>query len=481
MKMRRRSFTLALAVLLALGALPAGARAEPEAFAPIRTYDGQFADVPDSAWFYQPVASLYELGLTNGKGEPDVFDPEGELTVAEVAAMASRLRSLYETGDSEAGRDAYGGGIWYLPYVSHLQGLGVIGGELEGRYDAPATRAEMAHVLAGTLPEELLDPVNRETVAAGYESGRYIRDVTADTPYREDILLLYDWGVAGGVDEAGSFQPTASISRCQAAAIVARLAYGGLRLTLDWDLSPAPDIENVTMASLVSSDGSFYRAPDPSDREQVDADIRYMLSRGERRISLEYTDRTMSGQFVDRLLSAFLEGVRDYVEQTYNSVTAPYSPSSGRVVITFSSSLYDESQLEYYRDETLTCALEVRRRLREDGTITGDMSDYEKARAYFAWICGHCRYDFNDSPMSHSGYQAFTTGLAVCDGYTAAYNLLLKLEGIPCGTYSTTEHIWTVAELDGERCHIDTTWGDQPSGVDYRFFGMTESFALNRF
>ena len=83
--------------------------------------------------------------------------------------------------------------------------------------------------------------------------------------------------------------------------------------------------------------------------------------------------------------------------------------------------------------------------------------------------------------MSHSGYQAFATGLAVCDGYTAAYNLLLKLEGIRCGTYSTTNHIWTVAELDGETYHIDTTWGDQDSGIDYRFFAMTEKFAVGRF
>ena len=41
----------------------------------------------------------------------------------------------------------------------------------------------MAHVLAGALPQETLDPVNREAVASGYGRGRYIRDVKENTPY----------------------------------------------------------------------------------------------------------------------------------------------------------------------------------------------------------------------------------------------------------------------------------------------------------
>ena len=115
------------------------------------------------------------------------------------------------------------------------------------------------------------------------------------------------------------------------------------------------------------------------------------------------------------------------------------------------------------------------------------MTEYEKARTYFAWVCENCRYDFAavgaDDSMSHSGWRVFAQSLAVCDGYTAAYNLLLKLEGIACGTYTldSQNHIWTVAELDGEVYHIDTTWGDQAKEVAYRFFGMTEAEALARF
>ena len=184
---------------------------------------------------------------------------------------------------------------------------------------------------------------------------------------------------------------------------------------------------------------------------------------------------------MDRILNAFLSAAREYVEQTYNSVTSLYYPGSGKVILTFSSSLYDESEIDYYREETMAYAIDVHDRMWAEGRITADMTEYEKAKEYFDWVCNHCRYDYGDNIMSHSGYQAFTKGLAVCDGYVAIYNLLLRLEGIDCGTCSTSQHIWTVAELDGKTYHIDPTWGDQTNGIDDRYFAMTEADALARF
>lgn len=131
----------------------------------------------------------------------------------------------------------------------------------------------------------------------------------------------------------------------------------------------------------------------------------------------------------------------------------------------------------------MEAAIQVHDQLWKEGQITDNMSEYDKAKVYFTWLCGHCRYDYHSttSSMSHSGYSALVDGLAVCDGYTAAYNLLLKLEGISCTTASTADHIWTVATLDGHTYHIDPTWGDQSSTVDYRYFAMSEAYALSRF
>ncbi|MBR3704501.1 MAG: surface layer protein, partial [Oscillospiraceae bacterium] len=73
--------------------------------------------------------------------------------------------------------------------------------------------------------------------------------------------------------------------------------------------------------------------------------------------------------------------------------------------------------------------------------------------------------------------------LAVCDGYTAAYNLLLKLEGIECRAVDREDwdHMWTVAVLDGVSYHIDATWGDQTGTAVEYYFAMTEEVSLARF
>lgn len=481
--MKRRIAALFLTALLLWGVLPARVRAEEESFTPGRAYKDQFADISSADWYYDSVKSLYELGLTNGKGTGELFAPHGEITGGEIITMAARLRSLWETGDSEAGPAAHGGdgGPWYLPYITYLQAAGVLGHELEESYDRPATRAEMAHVLAAALPETLFLPINGELTTPGWESGQYIRDVTEETPYREDILRLYAWGVTGGSDNTGSFLPEENITRCQAAAMVARLAYSEQRLMLDWEILPAYSRKGTTMADLVRSDGSFYDGPAPEEREKIDADVRYMLSRGERDLHLQYPANTLNKTYADALTQAFLSAARNYVEQTYNYVHVSYSVKSGYMTMTFASSLYPESEVDYYREETMSYALAVHDRLWESGRLTEDMTEYDKARVYFAWICDNCRYDHTSATMSHSGYRLFAEKIAVCDGYTAAYNLLLKLEGIDCGTWSTADHIWTTAKLDGKTYHIDTTWGDQTSGVEYRYFAMTEAEATARF
>ena len=103
------------------------------------------------------------------------------------------------------------------------------------------------------------------------------------------------------------------------------------------------------------------------------------------------------------------------------------------------------------------------------------MTELEKAYAYYLWVCENCTYDHSagEDSISHTAYSLFHLGTAVCDGYTGAYNLLLKLEGISCGALYNEEHIWTVAQLDGEYVHIDTTWGDTDDTLNYEYFAMT--------
>lgn len=481
--MRRRILPMILAAILLTAVLPQTGSAAGMDLAPVRTYQGQFADVQPTDWYYDNVAALYALGLTDGQGSTDYFVPAADITIAEAVTMAARLRSLYMYGDSEEGPAAYDGSNWYAPYTAYAKAMGIIGEEFDGLYTQPASRAQVAHILANTLPASLLEPINEQAVTVGYASRRYISDVDAYTPYQQDILTLYRWGILSGADGTGSFLPGETIRRSEIAAMITRMAYSDLRITLDWDFTLAYSKTGTTLEDLVTSTGAFHSAPAPDDDRAIDDNLRYMLSRGERRMALNYGPDSLTSQLAESIMAAFLDGVRSYAEQGYNAVQCSYSITSGSLALTFSCSLYDERMIDIYREAAMEAAIQVHDQLWKEGQITDNMSEYDKAKVYFTWLCGHCRYDYHSttSSMSHSGYSALVDGLAVCDGYTAAYNLLLKLEGISCTTASTADHIWTVATLDGHTYHIDPTWGDQSSTMDYRYFAMSEAYALSRF
>ena len=207
--MKKRIPALALALTLLLAVPARAAQDTADNFVRSRTYAGQFSDLAPSSGFYDNVAALYEYGLSVGKAD-GTFSLQDQLTVGQVVIFAGRIRSLYRTGDAEAGPNAHGGdgdSSTAIRYLRYLQADGVLGTELDGLLSTPATRAQVAHVLANTLPEEALPPVHADLVTQAYASRRFITDVTEYTPYYQDILSLYRAGVSMGSDESGSYLP----------------------------------------------------------------------------------------------------------------------------------------------------------------------------------------------------------------------------------------------------------------------------------
>ena len=151
------------------------------------------------------------------------------------------------------------------------------------------------------------------------------------------------------------------------------------------------------------------------------------------------------------------------------------------MTVKFSSIAGDKT--EEYRAEALSAAIAVHDRLWEQGVITAASTQRETAWAYYQWIAANCVYDDagDNTSVSHLPYSVFHNGKAVCDGYTGAYNLLLKLEGIDCYALPNATHIWTVAVLDGKTVHIDATWGDQGATAAEEYFAMTpeQSYTLH--
>ena len=101
--MKKRVPALVLALALAL-TVPAWAA--PDNFVRSKPYAGQFSDLTPESTFYDNVAALYAYGLSVGKAD-GTFGLRDQLTVGQVVIFAGRIRSLYRTGDAEAGPGAY--------------------------------------------------------------------------------------------------------------------------------------------------------------------------------------------------------------------------------------------------------------------------------------------------------------------------------------------------------------------------------------
>ena len=141
-------------------------------------YSEPFVDVL-SHWSKSFVDRLYELGVVAGKGDGNFYDPEGNLTRAELTKIAilSFDKSILETAGVTFS-DVYSDS-WYYRYVSKAFNLGVISGYEDGNFrpDAPVNRAEALKILilsagldASGISESLFSDVNTQDWYAPYVS-----------------------------------------------------------------------------------------------------------------------------------------------------------------------------------------------------------------------------------------------------------------------------------------------------------------------
>ena len=110
------------------------------------------------------------------------------------------------------------------------------------------------------------------------------------------------------------------------------------------------------------------------------------------------------------------------------------------------------------------------------------MTDYQKARSIFDWICLNTVYDYDETGLSSIGVTAnnnnikcrayylegvIEDGLAVCDGFSKTFSLLCNMEGIDCyrvvGTANGGGHAWNKVKIDENWYMCDITWTESSS------------------
>lgn len=181
-------------------------------------YDGMFTDVKSSEWFADSVKSVYEYGLMVGKGK-DTFDPNGNITFAEVVTIAARLHSVYHTGKSsfETTEPWYEA---YTRYFSESDDLKTVYSSFQGiSMSYPATRYDVADIFANIFPENEYAEINFVEEGA-------IPDVSIS---HSEVYKLYRSGILTGSDTRGTFNGGSSITRAEIAAIIVRMINKSIR------------------------------------------------------------------------------------------------------------------------------------------------------------------------------------------------------------------------------------------------------------
>ncbi|MDR2357382.1 MAG: trypsin-like peptidase domain-containing protein [Oscillospiraceae bacterium] len=234
--MRKTAAYVLLAALLCFAA-PAAAAGGLSNFVRVNEYvSGQFSDVAPGAWYEANVKLGCELGLINGR-TASLFDPEGDITLAETIKLAAALHSIYYTGEAAF---ETGNGAWYSAYVDYALKNGVLESEYKD-YTVPALRGDFAAILARALPAEALAAINDVPSGA-------VPDVDIAYSYGPSVYTLYRAGVLTG-DSNGAFMPNTRIKRSESAAVITRMADPALRV------AEAPSRRQLTAEEIAEKCG----------------------------------------------------------------------------------------------------------------------------------------------------------------------------------------------------------------------------------
>lgn len=108
--------------------------------------------------------------------------------------------------------------------------------------------------------------------------------------------------------------------------------------------------------------------------------------------------------------------------------------------------------------------------------VDSRLSDLEKALILHDRLALHCEYDYenyrnNRVPAdSYNMYGALVKKIAVCEGYSKAYQYMLSLLGIESRVCSSEKlkHMWNIVTIDGVEYHVDVTQDDPVYNLEGR-------------
>lgn len=189
------------------------------------------------------------------------------------------------------------------------------------------------------------------------------------------------------------------------------------------------------------------------------------------------------------------------IEETFNKILTDY-PEYGYIrgyefkLYTDSENIYSLININYFFPsqviKKLILAVDEKTKEIVKQVIKSGMTEREKVRALHDYLVLNTKYDTDNyytdtlSDPSFTAYGALFNKVAVCQGYAAAMNKLLReadinskmVTGLAGYNIETAEaHAWNLVEIDGQWYHLDATWDDPVSeeedGLSHNYFLIT--------
>ena len=464
------------------------------AFSTVREYT-PFSDVASSHWSQPYVQRCYELGLMSGTSS-STYSPSGSVSVAQGIMVAVRLMDLEDGGDGVIDQS---GATWYENALNLAMKAGLVSPDQFDSYTRPATRAELAGLLANALPKSHYKAIN---------SIKELPDVDAYTPYSEEIFRLYNAGILSGGDAYGTYSPYNSITRAELSAILCRLVEPSTRLTLK--LSPKPAdltvystdkifyIEDIPLPGVVRIDGEYYIAADViwstaspfgpysffgtyGDDDNFDYYWSPSYSTYKTYAYAPLTVRPVGGRVIGKAdpepksLDVYEKGIIDGAVYTIDGRYPMASLSAIGAVARgndFFLDVCDEPTNTVVEEDLLGTVLPSLQRATTRDTLLA-IHDYivNLMTHLDAFREGTSAQEaaWNTYSAAAEKYQVKTNvsvacGYGVCQDYAELFDMMCARSGIPCHMVTGANHAWNRVYVDGKWQFMDCTYDDPVGG-----------------
>jgi len=167
--------------------------------------DPEFKDVPEDAYYYDPVMWAVGKGVTNGYGEADTFAPDIDCTRGQIVTFLWRAAGSPEPASSEMSFDDVAESDFYYKAVLWAVENGITngyGGADTFAPDVTCTRGQVVTML------------NRYLGGKATNTGNPFDDVTEGAFYYDAVLWAAESGITTGTS-ATTFEPDATCTRGQ--------------------------------------------------------------------------------------------------------------------------------------------------------------------------------------------------------------------------------------------------------------------------